>query len=306
MKGLFYKFISLLSRVTGLWIVSASAWVIVAAYFILLPGRTRSSVRFYRAVYPERGLLFHVLCAWRQYHHFSTLFVDRLRFEKKGGLKWVGQGLEYLSSAAKKGEYGILLTSHFGNWEAAARGLQALDLRILLYMGIRQYEQIEAQIKQDLADHGITIVAVSKDSAAQFEGLEGLNFLKSKGFVAMAGDLLWNSAQKSVAVKFFRHDVLLPKAPYVFALVTGVPVFVFFVVRTGKASYRIVAHPPVYVKAVSRDQRESAMQQAAQRYADLLEQAVREHPEHWYHFTPLWDDDKNKQEQEPSGRQKGA
>ena len=292
MKGLFYKFISLLSRITGLWIVSAAAWVIVTAYFILLPGRTRSSVRFYRTVYPEKGVLFHGLCAWRQYHHFSTVFVDRLRFEKKDGLKWVGQGLEYLSTAAKKGDFGILLTSHFGNWEAAARGLHALDLKILLYMGSRQYEQIEAQIKKDLADHGITIVAVSKDSNAQFEGLEGLHFLKSKGFVAMAGDLLWNNAQKSIRVKFFGHDVFLPQAPYVFALVTGVPMFVFFVVRTGKATYRIMAHQPMYVKAETRDRREPAMQQAAQRYAVLLEQMVRQYPEHWYHFTPPWDDDK--------------
>ncbi len=292
MKGLFYRFISRVSRSTGVWIVSASAWVIVTAYFVLLPGRTASSVRFFRAVYPDRGFFFHVLCAWRQYHHFSTVFVDRLRFERKNGLTWVGQGLEHLSSAAGNGEFGILLTSHLGNWEAAARGLQSLNLKILLYMGSRQYEQIEAQIKQDLADHGITIVAVSKDSAAQFEGLEGLSFLRNKGFVAMAGDLLWNSAQKSIKVKFFGHDVFLPQAPYVFALVTGVPVFVFFVVRTGTAAYRIMAHPPMYVKAQTRDMRQSAMQQAAQRYASLLEQMVRQYPEHWYHFTPLWDDDK--------------
>ncbi len=292
MKGLFYRFISLVSRYTGVWIVSVSAWFIVAAYFIFLPGRTRSSVRFYRAVFPERGGWFHVLCAWRQYHHFSTVFVDRLRFEKKNGLRWIGQGLEYLSSTAKHGKYGILLTSHVGNWEAAARGLQSLDLKILLYMGSKQYEQIEAQIKHGLADHGISIVAVSKDSSARFEVLEGLNFLRNKGFVAMAGDLLWNSGQQSITVTLFGHDVRVPKAPYVFALVTGVPIFVFFVLRTGKAQYTMIAHPPLYVTATSRDHREEAMRSAAQRYAQLLEQTVRLHPEHWYHFTPLWNDDK--------------
>jgi lauroyl/myristoyl acyltransferase len=295
MKGLFYRFISFVSRILGLWIVSAAAGVIVTAYFILLPRRTGSSVRFYKAVFPERNTLFHVWCAWRQYHHFSTVFVDRLRFEKKDGLKWVGHGLEYLSTAAKKSEYGILLTSHFGNWEAAARGLQTLDLKILLYMGSRQYEQIEAQIKKDLSDHGISIVAVSKDSNAPFEGLEGLHFLKSKGFVAMAGDLLWNNTQKSIKVKFFGHDVFLPQAPYVFALITGVPVFVFFVTRAGMANYRVIAHPPIYVKAASRDQREAAMQKAAQQYVALLEQMVRQYPEHWYHFTPMWIDDTHNQ-----------
>ena len=295
MKGLFYRFISFLSRILGLWIVSVLAWVITTAYFILFPTRTANSVRFYRALHPEKNTFPHLWCTWRQYHHFSTVFVDRLRFEKEGGLNWVGEGLDYLSAAAKKGEYGILLTTHFGNWEAAARGLQTLNFKILLYMGSRQYEQIEAQIKKDLASHGITIIAVSKDSPAQFEGLEGLRFLRNDGFVAMAGDLLWNKEQKFIKVKFLGHDVLLPQAPYVFALVLGAPIFVFFVMRTGKAKYRIVAHPPIYVKAGSREQREAAMQNAAQQYASLLEQTVRQYPEHWYHFTPMWNDDTDEQ-----------
>lgn len=292
-KGLFYRCISLLSRITGPWIVSVSAWLITTAYFILLPWRTVSGIRFYRALYPEKGAFSPVWCTWKQYHHFSTVFVDRLRFEKEGGLNWVGEGLEYLSAAAKKGEYGILLTSHFGNWEAAARGLQALNIKLLLYMGTRQYEQIEAQIKQDLSDHGITIIAVSKDSNAQFESLEGLHFLKNNGFVAMAGDLLWNKEQKFIKVKFLGHDVFLPRATYVFALILGVPIFVFFVIRISKTNYRIVAHPPMYVKAESRDQRETAIQNAAQRYAALLEEMIRQYPEHWYHFTPMWNDDTN-------------
>ncbi|MCL4477842.1 MAG: lysophospholipid acyltransferase family protein [Deltaproteobacteria bacterium] len=290
MKGLFYRCISFLSRIFGLWIVSASAWIIVTAYFILMPGRTANSVRFYRALYPGRNVFYHVWCAWRQYHHFSTVFVDRLIFEKEEGLNWVGEGLDHLSSAAKRGEYGILLTSHFGNWEAAARGLQTLDFKILLYMGSRQYEQIEAQIKKDLADHGITIIAVPKDAGTQFEGLAGLRFLRNDGFVAMAGDLLWNNEEKSIKVKFLGHDVFLPQAPYVFALVLEAPIFVFFVMRTGRAKYRIVAHPPIYVKAGSREHREAAIQNAAQQYVSLLEQTVRQYPDHWYHFTPMWID----------------
>ena len=108
--------------------------------------------------------------------------------------------------------------------------------------------------------------------------------------MAIAGDLSWSKDQKSIKVKFLGHDVFLPQAPYAFALVLGVPIFVIFVIRTGRAQYRVVAHPPVYVRAQSRDQREAAMQHAAQRYASLLEQTVRQYPDHWYHFAPMWDD----------------
>ena len=292
MKGLFYRFIVAVSGAVGVWVVSTAAWVITTAYFVLLPKRTAGCVRFYRALFPDKGRAFHLMCAWRQYHHFSTVFVDRLRFTREGRVDWTAEGREAVLAAAREKRNGIFLTTHFGNWEAAARGFTGLGIKLLLYMGTKQYEQIEAQIKKDLAANGVTVMAVSPEDTAAFDGLEGLHFLKNEGFIAMSGDLMWRSDQRSVIVRFLGHDVRLPEAPYAFALVTGAPIFVFFVVRAGRARYRIVAHPPIFVRAETRQRRDEAMLGAARQYAALLEETLKTHPDHWYHFDPMWPDDK--------------
>jgi len=292
MKGLFYRLLAVLSAILGGWVVSFFTWIITTGYFILLPKRTAGNVRFYKALFPEKGWPYHLCCAWRQYHHFSTVFVDRLRFTREGRVDWSAEGREAVLAAARDKRNGIFLTTHFGNWEAAARGFTGLGIKLLLYMGTRQYEQVEAQVKKDLADHGVKVIAIPQGENVPFNGIEGLHFLKDEGFVAMAGDLLWGSDQRTITVTFLGRKTLLPQAPYAFALVTGAPIFVFFVIRTGRAKYRIVAHPPIYVRAESRDQRGEAMLKTAQQYVALLEKTIRQHPDHWYHFAPIWADDK--------------
>jgi predicted LPLAT superfamily acyltransferase len=100
----------------------------------------------------------------------------------------------------------------------------------------------------------------------------------------MTGDTLWRSDQRKVRVSFLGHDAYLPEAPYVFALVTGSPLFVFFAFRTGRNSYRLVLPDPIVIAPQSRRQRSRSIEDAAQQYANLLESILREHPFEWYHF----------------------
>jgi predicted LPLAT superfamily acyltransferase len=114
--------------------------------------------------------------------------------------------------------------------------------------------------------------------------VEGIRFLQAGGVVSMTGDILWRSDQPKVRVTFLGHDAYLPEAPYVFALVSGAPLFVFFAFRTGKNRYRFITSDPIGIRVASRKDRAQAIAGAAQQYADLLEKMLREHPFEWYHF----------------------
>ena len=100
----------------------------------------------------------------------------------------------------------------------------------------------------------------------------------------MAGDIVWRSDQRKVRVTFLGHDAYLPEAPFIFALVSGAPLFVFFAFRTGKNSYHFTLSDPIQIQSTSRRDRPEAIARAAQQYADLLEQSLRQHPFEWYHF----------------------
>jgi predicted LPLAT superfamily acyltransferase len=151
-------------------------------------------------------------------------------------------------------------------------------------MGVKEKEGVERMQKEDLRSAGITIIGVDKEGGSPFSAVEGIRFLQSGGVVSMTGDMVWRNDQRQVRVSFLGHEACLPEAPFIFSLVSGAPLFVFFAFRTGRNRYRFTLSDPIEIKPASRRDRAEAIGKAAQQYADLLESMLREHPFEWYHF----------------------
>lgn len=284
MNGFWYKFLLRMTRLCGPWLLVVTSRIIAAGFF-LFSGNVSESRRFYGALFPERGGLYHLWCAFRQYQNFTTIHLDRFLADRSDTSSFTSQGWEKLEGVIGK-QGGILLMSHLGNWEMAARLLrrQKEDLRLLLYMGVKEKEGVERMQKEDLRRAGVTIIGVDQEGGSPFAAVEGIRFLQSGGIVSMTGDIVWRSDQRKVRVRFLGHDAYLPEAPYIFALVSGAPLFVFFAFRIGKNSYRFTLSDPIAIRPHARADRDRAIGEAAQQYADLLEKMLREHPFEWYHF----------------------
>jgi len=278
-KALLYRIFS----IPGVWAVSVVAWFVTTWYFLFRSARRKESERFYRALFPDgtpaqiRGRV------WRQFHAFSGLFAERLRLARGKPPRFTSDGWELFEQTADAGAGGLILMSHLGNWELAARLFRRKGLRLMLFLGARQKEQIESMQKADLLGEGIRLVVAEEGGAGAFNGLEGLTFLKEGGFVSMPGDRIASGTARMVQVSFQGHEISLPQAPYALALVAGVPLFVFFALRERGGSYHIICRR-VEVKAASRKARDAAIQAAAQRYADILAEVARRYPEQWYCF----------------------
>jgi len=287
MRELLYRLLTAFSPRLGIGVVAAFAWLVATGYFLFLPRRLLVSFRLYRALFPGRGRWHALCCAWRQYHHFAGVFAERLRLQQDGALHHEAEGWEQLAAAASSGRGGILLMSHLGSWEVAARLLQRQGLRLLLYMGAKQREQIERLQKSDLRQEGVRVLAQEGGAGSPFAVVEGLAFLRDGGFVSLAGDRSYDPHGRTLTVRFLGQQARLPRAPWALALLSRAPVYCFFALRTGKGRYLFRALPPLTVQAVDRADREAAMQQAAQRYATSLEEVLRGYPEQWYTFAPF-------------------
>ncbi len=289
MKAGFYRFLTLLARRWGTGPARLVARGIAAGFFLFFPARVAASRRFYRDLYPGRGPLFTLGCTWRQYLAFSDRFVDRLGLCGPNPPVYRFEGLDRLQAALTDGRGAILLMSHLGDWEVAARILKRdlPGLRLLLYMGVRPGEQIEGLQKAALHRSGIRLVGVVPGAGAPLEIVEALGFLRRGGFVSLAADLLWHAHQPAVAVDFLGRRVRLPRAPYHLSLVSGAPVFVFFALRQGPGRFFFLARELRLAAGGPRNRREAVVGQAAQAYADLLAETVRRHPFQWHHFAPL-------------------
>ena len=289
MKASFYNILVSLSRLCGSWLFSLVSRGIAAGYFLLFPGRVRTGLDFYEALFPGRSRAYHRLCTWRQFQNFTRVFMDRFLMQDKTGIQYTFQGQQFLQEVIDVGKGGILLMSHMGNWEVAARLLQTnlTDLRLLLYMGARNRQEIERLQKKTVQGSGIGIVGIDEAGGSPLDIIEGARFLKTGGIVSMAGDLLWRADQPAVEVDFLGKKARLPEAPFALARVSGAPLIVFFALRTGRRQYHFQATTPIYIAKTARDKKTAEIQAAADRYAAQLEAAVRRAPFQWYHFEPF-------------------
>lgn len=289
MKGIFYTCLEILTRLFGPWIFKLIARGIAFFYFLFSPKRVSASVDFYRALFPGRNRYYYLWCTFLQYGNFTSVFLDRMMLQKDSGISYDSRGWEHIESVMEKGKGGIMLMSHLGNWEVAARLLKQKksDLRLMLYMGVKHKEQIEKIQKDDLAKNGIRLVAVSEDGGSPFDLIEAVRFLNSGGMVSMTGDLVWKDAQDTMTVDFLGRKARLPQAPYVLSMLAGAPLLVFFSFKIGDNAYDFSFSEPIYIDKTARSERPLQIEKAAQTYANLLGNAVRKHPFEWYHFDPF-------------------
>ena len=284
MKNFWYILLEKMTGVVGGWFFALVSRIIAAGFF-LFSANVKESIRFYSRVYPKRKRLFHAYSAFQQYQNFTTIHYDRFLSGHGQPPVFQSQGWEKLEKRA--GDKGaILLMSHLGNWEMAANLLkqQKTTRKLLLYMGVKEKEGLEGMQKSHLQQAGVEIIGIEKDGGSPFDAVAGIRFLEEGGLVSMTGDIVWRADQRQREVDFLGGKAFVPEAPYVFALVSGTPIFCFFSFRTGKNSYRFTLAEPIVVECADRKEREQCIQAAAQQYATLLEQQLLAHPLEWYHF----------------------
>lgn len=289
MKAIFYRHLTRATKLFGPVFFTIVAQGIATGYFLFNARRRTVGREFYAVLFPEKNRLHHYVAVWRQFTSFTYLYLDRFIQREVRNLDFTIQGREHVVAAHHGRKGGILLMSHMGNWEVAAHLLTKVlpDVNLLLYMGIRDKEEIEKIQKQSICRDGIRIVGVDQNGGSPFDIVEGIRFLQNGGLVSMAGDVVWREEQRTISGKFLGRRVRIPEAPFVLALVSGAPLIVFFAFRTPDGQYRFSALPPISVTASRRQDRPAALRSAAQRYLNHMEDALREHPFQWFHFTPF-------------------
>jgi predicted LPLAT superfamily acyltransferase len=277
-----------LSRLVGYWPIRAFAWCVSTAYFLLFPDRVRNSARFYQALFPDRSERNCRRLAWRQFHQFTSVYVDRLKAINGVPFDFREEGGELLRDAVASNTGGVIVSSHLGNWELAAiLMMKKYKPRLLLYLGDEERKRLERRHKTDLVNEGITIVSVAAESATPFDLLDAVSFIRGGGFVSIAGDRIWSPQQQLTDVAFLGCQVRIPAAPFVLATLCRSPIFTFFMTLDGKGRYVLSFSRLEPIATASRAERDQALRQTAQNYANLLAATARRYPTNWYHFEPF-------------------
>jgi predicted LPLAT superfamily acyltransferase len=288
MKVFLHKTVTRVSLLLGSWPIRFFAWWIATGYFLFRPSRRRSSVRLYQVIFPNRRPWYYLYCTWHQFHSFAATYADRIEIDGRKGVTTSTQGREGIVEAARRGSGGIILMSHLGSYEVAARAFQELGLRLLIIMGEKEAKQVARDQREALKARGIYIQVATAKEDFLFGGLEAIKFVREGGFVSLAGDLVWTDQRSLLSVRLFDHEVGFSAGPHLLAFVSGAPLFTMFIFRVKRGRHQIIMSPPREVKAPSRSERNAALQASAQAYASALEEMVRRHPFQWYIFEPIF------------------
>lgn len=288
MKAFFHKITMRMSFLLGSWFIRFFAWWIATGYFLFRPSRRRSSFQLYRCIFPDRSWWYYLYCVWSQFHSFAATYADRIELDSKKGVLIAAQGKEGIFEAAKRGIGGVIVMSHLGNYEVAARAFQEIGVKHLMIMGEKEARQVSRDQRETLAARGISILVATGQGDSIFGGVEAIRFISEGGFISLSGDLIWTKQRSPLPVKLFNREVALTSAPHLLALISGAPLFTLFTFRIRKGMHRIIISPPRQVMASSRSERNVTLRASAQAYADTLEQSVRQYPFQWYIFEPFF------------------
>jgi lauroyl/myristoyl acyltransferase len=177
----------------------------------------------------------------------------------------------------------ILVTGHYGNWEAGGVFLRRVAHLPLTIVAMTETNQEVNQLRRDIRDRlGADTIEVGRslDAALQIR-----RRLADNHIVAMLLDR--HLGRDRVGVQFLGRRAWFLKTPLLMGFMTGAPVLPCFVERTAPGRFSVRPGIPIVVsRARPRDE---SIEAAAQDFADQLDARVRAHPHQWYHFYRYWD-----------------
>jgi KDO2-lipid IV(A) lauroyltransferase len=193
--------------------------------------------------------------------------------------KW--DGIEHLEASRARGKGTILITGHLGHWELGGL-LLALDKVPITVVTLPEPTDELMQWREATRRRlGIKTIAVGPGH--DFAFVEMLRTLRNNGVLAMLVDRPYSGT--GMPVQQFGHETQFSTAAATLAHHTGASIVPAFVLRQPDNLYHAMACPSI--EQTRGDLRET-LAPNVQRIADLFAELIRQHPEQWFNYVPVF------------------
>lgn len=223
---------------------------------------------------------------FRHLFTFASVLLDRL-FLLSNRLRHFridAVGVGHVTSALAKARGCVLLGSHLGSFEVlrAFARQSPVPVRILMYRANSgAYSRLVERLDPTLAD---AIIEIGTPEAM----LRVRECLERGEMVGILADRA-PAGQKMVSVPFLGAPASLPTGPLLLCAALGVPIVLFFGVRTGARRYNVHFEPFADRIVLQRLRRAEDVAGWVRRYAERLEARCRSYPFNWFNFYDFWE-----------------
>lgn len=225
-----------------------------------------------------------VLKAKALFEQFALKVIDLWRYEAGlpiDDLFGPTSGWEHFLEAQKQNRGVLLVTPHLGNWEFGGPALSRRGVALQV-VTLAEPGQEFTQLRQaSRARWKIETLVIGDDP---FAFLEIIRRLEGGAAVALLVDR--PPASTAATVELFGRPFSASLAAAELARASGCVVLPVYVPRAGPVYEAHILPPIPYERNALRDR--NARVQLTQAILKVFEPLLRNHPEQWYHFVPIW------------------
>lgn len=249
-----------------------------AAWFWLSPGQRRAALDNYAAALgldrtdPEVARV-----AKRAFQNYGRMLMDFLLL---GGLspgevisRMSVDGREHLDAALARGCGVIMAVPHMGSWDMSGSYAAALGYSVSA-VAERFPGSLNDAVVATRERFGLNVITLGKSAVRAIT-----EALKANRVVALLCDL---EQGPGVTVRFFGRRATVPGGPAAFAMKTGAALVPAYQYAPARGRYHVHIDPAL--TWTSGETKEGLMQ----RVIDRFEGFIKEHPDQWYAFRPMF------------------
>ena len=255
----------------------------IAAYFVVFAPKAKRASKAYlsRAL----GRTARLPDGFRHVLTFASVVHDRVYWLRGRHdlfeIEVIGES--HLATLRQQGRGMVFAGGHFGSFEAlrVVGERHGIDTRMLMFPdNARKVTAALTSINPALAN---SVIALGRPDSV----LRVRDHLQNGGSVGILADRMLGE-DKSRDIPFLGEPAPFPVGPWRLAAMLGAPVVFMAGCYLGGNRYQLVFEPIIDFAQVPAEKRASAMQEAQDRFVELLEARCRQAPWNWFNFYDFW------------------
>lgn len=219
----------------------------------------------------------------RSFRAYARYWVEGARLAKTPASeimqRVVTEGLVYLTDAMATGNGVVMALPHVGSWEYGGAYLALKGFPMTAVAERIEPPELFDYFVRERAAMGLTVIPLGPDSGAAV-----VQRVRQGGLVGLLCDRDLN--QNGIDVEFFGEITTMPAGPATVALRTGATLLVAAVYSGPGCDHRAVVLPPIDTTRTGSFR--SDVHRITQEIAIRFEGLIRQAPEQWHVFQPLW------------------
>ncbi len=280
-------FLNLL-RVGGPWVAYLLLVPVTFYYLLFASQAVRASQSYLRHLgYELQSGIGRWWLTYKHFFSFGQTLLDRVAIIAGNASKYAFEfeGQHRLEAALAEWKGVLIISAHFGNWQAAAHLLGTLKVPVHIVAYENEVASINQLFAGALKKKLFSIISLDNEGVS----LAILTALKRWEIVALHADR--NIGDKhSVRLNFLGAPAKFPSGPFTVAALSGAPLVHAFAVRRRVCSYHFYAYPPQHLAFGSREDRPKQLEQWVSLFVQRLEAHLKSYPLQWYNFYEFWEE----------------